>query len=75
MPKSSQATGNVANGRPIQPNLRHGSRRGSGTTGLTPEALRPHNQLALLQQEVAPVDLAIIAPPTLDPEVNADILP
>ena len=54
--------------------MRHGCRVGSGTTGLTPEALGRHNQLAFLQQEVAPEDLANIAPPTLDPEVNVDIL-
>ena len=45
-----------------------------GTTGVTPEALRRHNQLAFLQQEVAPEDLGNIAPPTLDPEVHVDIL-
>ena len=74
MPKSYQATGNVANQRKIQPNMLHGRRGGSGTTRLTPEALRHHNQLALLQQEVAPEDVAYIAPPTLDPEVNVNIL-
>ena len=74
MPKSSQATGEVANQRPIQPNLGHGSRAGSGTTGLTPKGLRRHNQLAFLQEEVAPEDLANIAPPTLDRQVNVDIL-
>ena len=74
MPKSSQATGGVADQRSIHPNLRHGCRGGSGTTGLTPEALRCHNQLAFLQQEVAPEDLANIAQPALDPEVNVDIL-
>ena len=74
MPKSSQATRDVDDQRPIQPNLHHGSRGGSGTTSLTPEALRRHNQLASLQQEVAAEDLANIVPPTLDPEVNVDIL-
>ena len=74
MPKSGQATGDVADQRPIPPNLHHGSRGGSATTGLITEALRHHNELALLQQEVAPVDLANIAPPTLDSQVNVDIL-
>ena len=74
MPRSSQATGDVADQRPIKANLRHGSRRGSGTTGLTPEALRRHNQVAFLLRQVAPEDLAKIAPPTLVPEVNVDIL-
>ena len=74
MPKSSQATGDVDNQRPIQPNLHHGSRGGAGTTSLTPEALRRHNKLAFLQQQVAAEDLANIAPLTLDPEENVDIL-
>ena len=74
MPKSSQATGDVADQRLIQPNLRHGSRGGSGNTGLSDEALRRHNQLAFLQQEVAPEDLANTVPPTLDIEVNVHIL-
>ena len=74
MPKSSKAAGDVANQRPIQPNLRHGSRGVSGNTGLTPEAPRRHNQLAILQQEVAPEDLANVAPPMLNREVNVDIL-
>ena len=72
--KTSQATGDVANQRPIQPNLRHGSRGGSGTTGLTPEALRRQNHLAFLQQELAEEVLANIVPPILDPEVSVDIL-
>ena len=70
MPKSSEATGDVGDHRLIQ---RHGSRGGSGTTGLTREALRRHNQLAFLQQEDAPGDMANILPPTLDPEGNVDI--
>ena len=74
MPKSRQTTRDMAKQRPIKPNLRHGSIRGSRTTGLTPVALRRHNHLAFLQQEVAPEDLANIVPPTLDPEVNVDIL-
>ena len=74
MPKSSQATGYLADRRPIQANLRHGGRGGSGTTGLTPQALRRHNQPAFLQQELTPEDLANIAPPTLHPKVHVDIL-
>ena len=69
MPKASQAIGDVADQRPFQPNLRHGSRGGSGITGLTPDAVMSHNQ-----PEVVPEDLANIAPPTLDPAVNVDIL-
>ena len=74
MPKSSQTIGDMAAQRPMQPNLRHGSRGGSGTTDLTHEALRRHSRLAFLQPEVAPEVLPNIAPPTLDPEVNVDIL-
>ena len=74
MSMSSQATVDVADQRSIQPNLRHGSRGGSGTTGLTPEALRRHNQLAFLQQKGPMEGRAIIVLPTLRPEVNVDIL-
>ena len=74
MPKASQATWDVANQRPIQPNLRHGSRGGYGATGLTPRPLRHHNQQYVLQREVAADHLASIAEPTLDPVVNLDIL-
>ena len=41
---------------------------------LPPKTLRCQNQLAFLQLEFASEDPAIIAPPTLDPEVNVDIL-
>ena len=54
--------------------MHNGSRGGSGNTGLSPEALRRHNQLAFLQQEIIPEDLANIAPHMLDTEVNVDIL-
>ena len=64
----------MADQRRIRPNVCYGSRGGSGTTGLTPEALTRHNQLALLQQEVAPEDPPNSASPTLNPQVNVDIL-
>ena len=53
MAKSSQAARNVADRRPMRQHLRYGSRGGSETTSLTPEALRRHNQLAFPQPEVA----------------------
>ena len=74
MPKSSQAAGDVADERPIQRNLRHGSRGGFGSTRLAPETLRRHNQLAFLQHKVAQEHLPNIVPPTFDPEVNVDSL-
>ena len=63
MPKTTSraTTGDVTIQRPIQPNLFHGSRRGSGS-GLTSEVLRRQDQLAFLQQEVAAEDLAAVAP-------------
>ena len=57
-------------------NLHHGSRGASGSAGLTPEAMRRHEQLAFLQQEVSSADItaATAMPAPEQPAFNLDLL-